>query len=155
MSNGKKLSTTPFSKATKKATNSTNGQITLVRSMGNILYQELSYLIVGAAMEVHQVLGPGFLEAVYEEALAHEFDLRKIAYERQFPLPVVYKGIKVGKYRPDFVVNKAIILEIKALSTLASEHEAKALHYLAATGLRLAILVNFGRTALQTKRLIR
>jgi GxxExxY protein len=123
--------------------------------MTEILFKELSYAIVGAAMEVHRVLGPGFLEAVYEAALAHELTLRGIRFEAQKRLPVYYKDQLVGEYIADLVVEGQIILEIKAVSKLTPAHEAQAHNYLAATGLRLAILLNFGAESLQQKRIVR
>ena len=123
--------------------------------MVEIIYKELSYAIVGAAMEVHRILGPGFLEAVYQKALAHELTLRGIRFEQFKKLPVYYKGILVGEYEADFVIEGKIILEIKAVSKLHPRHEAQAHHYLAATGLRLAILLNFGADSLQQKRIVR
>ena len=106
-------------------------------------------------MEVHRVLGPGFLEAVYEEALAHEFALRSIPFERQKRLPVYYKEQLAGEYVADFVVDDRIILELKAVSRFTPAHEAQAHNYLAATGRRLAILLNFGAPSLQQKRIVR
>lgn len=100
------------------------------------------------------MLGPGFLEAIYEEALAHEFTLRSISYERQKLLTVNYKRLLLGEYRADFVIEEKIILEIKAMAALTPAHESQALHYLAATGLRLAPLLNFGRESLQMRRII-
>ena len=123
--------------------------------MPEILYKELSYQIVGAAMEVHRVLGPGFFEAVYEAALAHELRSRGIRFERQKRLPVYYKGQLVGDYVADLVVEDQVILELKAISKFNSVHEAQAHNYLAATGLRLAILLNFGASSLQQKRIVR
>ena len=123
--------------------------------MTKILFKELSYKIIGAAMEVHRVLGPGFLEAVYEAALAHELTLRGIPFERQKKLPVTYKSQPVGYYVADFVIDGQIVLELKAVSTLTKMHEAQAHNYLAATGLRLAILLNFGAESLQQKRIVR
>lgn len=121
--------------------------------MAELLYKELSYLIVGAAMEVHRVLGPGFLEVVYQASLAHEFTLRNIRFEQYKKLPVIYKGILVGDYIADFVIEDKIILEIKAVSALHSRHEAQAIHDLTATGLQLAILLNFGAESLQSHRI--
>ena len=95
------------------------------------------------------------MEAVYCQALAHEFTLRSLAYERELPLKVSYKGLCVGEYRADFLIDRKIILEIKAVSLLNSAHEAQALHYVAATGLHLAILLNFGAKSLQVKRIVR
>jgi GxxExxY protein len=123
--------------------------------MPEILYKELSYAIVGAAMEVHRTLGAGFLEAVYEAALAREMTLQGLRFETQKRLPVRYKGTLVGEYIADFVVEDQVVLELKALSKLNAAHEAQAHNYLAATGLRLAILLNFGAASLQQKRIVR
>ncbi len=119
------------------------------------MYKELSYVTVGGALEVHRLLGPGFLEAVYEQALAHELALRRIPFERQVSLLVMYKDTPAGEYRADFLIDGKIILEIKAASALTQAHEAQAHHYLTATGLRLAILLNFGTKSLQVKRIVR
>lgn len=123
--------------------------------MAEFLYKALSYSIIGAAMEVHRNLGPGFLERVYQKPLEHELTLRQIPFAGQMCIVLQYKEISVGKYRPDFLVDKKIIVEVKALSALVSVHEAQAIHYLAATRTRLAMLLNFGRESLQVKRLIR
>ena len=123
--------------------------------MAKILYKELSYAIVGAAMEVHRILGPGFLEAVYQAALAHELTLRNIHFEQFKRLPVYYKGILVGEYVADSVIEGRIILEIKAVSTLHPKHEPQVINYLTATGFRLAILINFGADSLQQKRMVK
>ncbi len=122
--------------------------------MAEIIHKELSYAVVGAAQEVHRLLGPGLLEAVYEEAMAHEFRLRSIHFERQKVLTVNYKGLVIGEYRADFVVEGKIILELKAATTIAPAHESQAIHYLAMTGLRLALLINFGQVSLEVKRIV-
>jgi GxxExxY protein len=126
-----------------------------IHPMTKILHKELSYAIVGAAMEIHRTLGPGFLEAVYQAALAHELTLRNIRFEQFKRLPVAYKGVLVGEYVADFVIEGKIILEIKAVSALHPKHEAQAINYLTATGLRLAILLNFGADSLQHKRMVK
>jgi GxxExxY protein len=123
--------------------------------MAELLYKELAYAIVGAAMEVHNQLGPGFLEVVYRKALIYELTLRGILVEEEKLLPVYYKGQLVGEYRADIVVDGKIILEIKAVSALTKAHDAQAIHYLTATGLRLAILINFGSSSLQSKRIVK
>ena len=123
--------------------------------MTKILFKELSYAVVGAAMEVHRTLGPGFLESVYEAALAHELTLRGILFEQQKRLSVSYKGQLVGEYVADLIVDGEIILELKAVSRITPAHEAQAHNYLAATGLRLAIILNFGSASLQQKRIVR
>ena len=120
-----------------------------------MLYEELSGGVIGAAMEVHRELGAGFLESVYEHALAVELTVRGISYERQAPIRVMYKQAQVGEYRADFLVAGKVLLEIKATPALIAEHQAQALHYLTATGLRLALLLNFGTQSLQFKRIIR
>lgn len=120
-----------------------------------ILHKELSYAIVGAAMEVHRVLGSGFPEAIYQAAYEHELTLRGIPFEAQKVLKVNYKDVELGEFKVDFVIAGKIIVEIKAVSAIHPAHEAQALHYLAASGLRLAIIINFGTTSLETKRIIR
>ena len=123
--------------------------------MAEILFKELSFAVVGAAMEVHRILGPGYLEAVYQAALAQELTLRGISFQQFKRLPVSYKGVLVGEYEADLVIEDKIIVELKAVSTLNASHEAQAINYLATTGLRLAILFNFGSPSLQQKRLAR
>lgn len=123
--------------------------------MTTFLYKELTYTIIGAAMEVHRTLGSGFLEAVYQASLAHELTLRGIPFEQLKHLPVQYKNVVVGHYEADFVVADHVILELKAISALHPQHEAQVIHYLAATGLRVALLLNFGTTSLQHKRFVR
>ena len=120
-----------------------------------MLYEEISRIVIGAAMEVHKILGPGSLESVYEHALALELKAQGMSFERQVPIIVLYKQAQIGEYRADFLVDGEIILEIKATSALMPEHQSQALHYLAATGLRLALLFNFGSKSLQFKRIIR
>jgi len=93
--------------------------------MTELLYKELTFAVIGAAMEVHKILGPGFLEAVYQAALERELTLHGIPFQRQFHLPVVYKDLLVGDYVADFVVEEKLILEIKAASALNANHQAK------------------------------
>ena len=100
-------------------------------------------------------MGPGFLEAVYQAALCHELSLQNLPFEAQKRLTVSYKGQPVGDYVADIVVDDNLLLELKAVSALTSAHEAQAHHDLAATGLRLAVLLNFGAPSLQQKRIIR
>ena len=120
-----------------------------------ILYKKLSDQIVAAASEVHQYLGHGFLENVYGKALAYELDIREVHFEKEVLLPVNYKGKPIGKYKADFVVDEKIILELKAISYLSSTHVGQAEHYLVATGLKLAILLNFGNPSLEQFRVAR
>ncbi|MCK4353139.1 GxxExxY protein [candidate division WOR-3 bacterium] len=129
------------------------GQI--LEKPSKLLYKELSYKIIGATMEVHKILGQGFLEAVYEEALAYEFELRDIPFERQERLDVKYKDIVAKEYTADFVVDGKIIVEIKAIRCLSESEEAQLQNYLKATGIRVGLLFNFGECSLNYKKLIR
>jgi len=105
---------------------------------------QLSYNIIGAAIEVHRVLGPGLLESAYEECLCHELDLRGLAYERQKPLPVVYKDVRLDAgYRIDILVEKRVVLELKAVESLLPIHEAQLLTYLKLGGWQVGLLINF------------
>jgi GxxExxY protein len=122
--------------------------------MTELLYKDLTYTIIGAAMEVHTVLGPGFLEAVYQSVLAHELSLREIPFQQQQCLSVAYKDTVVGEYRPDFIVDEKLIIEIKASKKLTEIDEAQLINYLKATGIRVGVLINFGAKSLQHKRRI-
>jgi GxxExxY protein len=122
-----------------------------------LLYKEEVFKIVGAAMEVYNELGAGFLEAVYQEALEIEFLRQGIPFESQKPLPISYKGQPLKKtYVADFVVYDKMIVELKALERLSGSEEAQVLNYLKATELRLAVLLNFGNVSkLEWKRFIK
>ena len=123
--------------------------------MTDLIYKEESYRIIGACFEVHKILGNGFLEAVYQEALEIEFKVQNIPYEREKTLTIQYKNnILNKKYIADFVCFDKIILELKAFSELASEHESQVLNYLKSTGFKLGLLVNFGESSLTFKRLV-
>ncbi len=116
---------------------------------------EQTYAIIGAAMEVHRELAHGFLEAVYQEALEHEFIALGIPYQREVELPVCYKAkMLTCGYRADFICFGSIIVEIKALSALTSAHDSQVINYLRATGQHRALIVNFGTPSLQHKRLV-
>ena len=123
--------------------------------MTELLYKQLSFAIIGAAMEVHSILGSGFLEIVYQKALEKELKLRGIPFEYQVELPVMYKGELMGEYKADLIVDGKIIIEIKSVSRLNSAHDAQAIHYLTATGLELALLINFGTGSLDYRRVVR
>ena len=122
-----------------------------------LLYKEEVFKIVGAAMEVYNELGPGFLEPVYQEALEIEFTDQKIPFESQQHLLITYKGRSLKKsYIPDFCVYEKIIAELKVLDRLSGTEEAQILNYLKATGLRVGGLLNFGNPKkLEWKRYIR
>jgi len=104
----------------------------------------LSKEVIGAAIEVHRVLGPGLLESAYEECLAWELGLRKFQLRRQMPIPVVYKDLRIEEgYRVDMIVNEGVILELKCVDALEPIHTAQLLTYLKMTGLKLGMLLNF------------
>ncbi len=121
----------------------------------DLIYKEESYKIIGAAMEAHKELGPGFLESVYQEAFELELKKQKIPYEREVLLKIYYKGSKLKKrFSADFVCYDKIVVELKALGELSTDHEAQVLNYLKTTGLKLGLLLNFGTKSLQHKRLV-
>ena len=123
--------------------------------MVELLYKEESYKIIGAAMEVHKELGAGFLESVYQEAFELELQSKSIPFEREALLNIYYKGEKLKKrYAADFVCYDKIVVELKALSELSSDHEAQVLNYLKTSGLRLGLLINSGASSLEYKRLV-
>lgn len=124
--------------------------------MGELILKEEVYAIVGAGIEVHRELGPGFLEAVYQEALEIELREHRIPFEAQKSLRISYKGKTLNKeYFADLVCFGQIIVELKALGRLSGNEEAQILNYLKATGLRVGVLVNFGSHGkLEWKRFI-
>ena len=119
-----------------------------------IVEKELSYLIMQAAFEVHNELGPGFPESIYEEAMNRELTSRGVQLERQKKVKVYFKGEPLGDFILDNVANGRIVLEYKAVSELARIHEQQALSYLKATRLELAIVINFGTERVQSSRVV-
>ena len=114
-----------------------------------------TYAIIGAAMEVHRQLGCGFLEPVYQEAVALELTHRRIPFEREVKLQLSYKGQELeAKYSVDFVCYGAVVVELKALARLSGTEEAQVINYLKATGLEVGLLVNFGTRSLDHKRFV-
>jgi GxxExxY protein len=123
--------------------------------MDVILYKEESYRLVGICMEIHNILGRGFSENVYKDALEYELKTNHIPFQREQKYLIRYKEIILPhKYYADFVVDEKIILEIKAIERFHSNHEKQCLNYLAASKLKLAILVNFGEVSLKYKRVV-
>ncbi len=113
--------------------------------MNTLLFEDEVFRIRGAVFEVHNELGNGFLEAVYQECLGYEFQQMGIPFVAHAPLNLTYKGTQlVQTYRPDFVCFEKIILELKTATSIAPEHRAQLFNYLKATGLRLGLIVNFG-----------
>jgi len=109
-----------------------------------IYEEELTNQIISCAIEVHRILGPGLLESNYEECLCHEMSLKKLPFEKQKPLPISYKGLKLScGYRMDIVVARKVILEIKAIEVVTEIHKAQLLTYLKLSNLRVGLLLNF------------
>jgi GxxExxY protein len=119
----------------------------------NVILPELSFEIMSVVYEVHNQLGPGYPEEIYQRAVGMEFALRKIPIEEQKVIPVMYKGKQMGIFRLDMVVNGKIILEFKAVSELNSLFKQQTLSYLKATGLNLGILINFGAQRVEYVRI--
>ncbi|MBI2034245.1 MAG: GxxExxY protein [Candidatus Levybacteria bacterium] len=124
------------------------------RLVEDFLYPDLTYKIRGLMYKIHKTLGSGHKENIYCNALEREFTLQKIQFDREKVLPVVYETVKVGIYRPDFLVEDKLILEIKAVSFLPQEFERQLSYYLRGTIYKLGLLVNFGNRSLIIKRMI-
>ena len=123
--------------------------------MSKIIYEQKSYKIIGACIEVHKELGSGFLEGVYQEALEMEFENLGIPFEREKELLIYYKNRKLQKkYKSDFICYNQILIELKALNYLTSEHESQIINYLKVTNLKIGFLFNFGEKSLKYKRFV-
>jgi GxxExxY protein len=113
-------------------------------AQSKLLHSDLTEQIIGAAIEVHRVLGPGLLESAYEECLCRELSLRELPFKRQVSLPVEYKGVKLDcGYRIDLVVSDAVIVELKCVEKLMPVHDAQLITYLNLTGIQVGLLFNF------------
>ncbi len=121
-----------------------------------IIYKKEAFKIIGAAMKVHSKLGCGFLEQVYQEALEIELGKQNIPFIREAPLIITYDNIVLNKqYFADFTCYDKIIVELKAVKELCNIHEAQVFNYLKATGYKLGLLINFGETSLEYKRIVK
>jgi len=120
-----------------------------------ILYKDLSFKIIGLAMQVHNELGYGFLEKVYENALMVLFRRERIQTKQQAPITVYFYGEVVGEYYADILVEERIILELKSVENIIDAHRAQILNYLKATDLRLGIIINFGKEKLEYERFVK
>ncbi len=116
---------------------------------------EISGKVIGAAMKISNTLGSGFLEKVYENALVHELRKAHVTVSQQHLMSVSYDGVVVGEYAADLLVEDAVLVELKAVRALDEVHMAQCMNYLKATGLRVCLLLNFGRPQLQLKRIVR
>lgn len=120
----------------------------------DLLYERLSYEVIGAAIKMHKIIGPGLPENVYQKAFERELSLRRIPYSSQHQIDIEYKGEIIATYHLDLVVDNKIVVEHKAVDALAPVHDSQVLTYLAASKLRLGLLLNFGQTKIQTKRIV-
>jgi len=123
--------------------------------MTELLHKELVYDIVGCAMEAHSELGPGFLESVYEEALTILFQEKGFQYEQQKSLKIKFRGENLKKqFTADLIVDDKVIVELKAVAQMKNIDEAQLINYLKATGLKVGLLLNFGKEKLEWKRFV-
>ena len=123
--------------------------------MGKLLYEDLTYKIIGAAQEVYRELGPGYLESVYEDALCYELDLKHLSYQRQVELDVHYKKtIFERRFRTDLLIEEKVIVENKAIKTITNQDEAQLINYLKTTRLRVGLLFNYGADKFEKVRRI-
>lgn len=118
-------------------------------------YSELTGKIIGCAMEVHKILGNGFQEVIYQRALAKEMSLQGLSYSREHEMQIFYKGDEIGTRRVDFFVEGKIMVELKAVVQLEDVHLAQAINYLEAYRMEIGLLINFGNTSLQFKRVMK
>jgi GxxExxY protein len=116
-------------------------------------YSELTSKIIGCAMTVHKLLGNGFQEVIYQRALAIEMNLARVAFQREFEMPIFYREEQIGTRRVDFLAEGIISVELKAMTKLEDVHFAQAINYLEAYNLEIGLLINFGETSLNFKRL--
>ncbi|MCD4772521.1 MAG: GxxExxY protein [Bacteroidales bacterium] len=123
--------------------------------MNKLIYKDESYKIIGICMEVHSILGKGHNEVIYKDALEYEFQKEKIPYSREQKYKIEYKDVILPhRYNADFVVYDKIILEVKAIESLTNSHIKQTLNYMAASKLKLGLLVNFGEDSLNYKRVV-
>ena len=118
------------------------------------LHQELTEKVIGCSYKVHNELGSGFLEKVYQNALAIESKEMGIHFVQECPLNVLYRGSIVGEYFPDFIINERVIVELKAIEMLSKPHEVQLVNYLKATGLKIGLLINFGKSVTVKRRIL-
>ena len=117
-------------------------------------YKEITGRVIGAAMQVHKVLGNGFQEVIYQRALEMEMPYFNLSFKREFDMPIFYRNEQIGKRRVDFLVEEVVSVELKAIIKLEDVHLAQAINYLEAYHIEVGLLINFGSKSLEIKRLI-
>lgn len=122
--------------------------------MAELLHRDLTFEIIGAAMEVHRVLGPGFLESVYQRGMEAELRRRSVPFESQRRINVEYKGESLGEHVLDLVVNGKVVVELKAVKDLTDQHQAQIISYLKASGVQIGLLINFAKPSLEHRRIL-
>jgi GxxExxY protein len=122
--------------------------------MAELLHHDLTFEVIGAAMEVHRVLGPGFLESVYQRGMEAELGRRQISFEAQKRIVVEYKGESLGEHILDLVVAGAVVVELKSVKDINDQHRAQVISYLKASGLSVGLLINFAKSRLEHKRIL-
>lgn len=120
----------------------------------NVKYSDLTHMVIGCAMQVHKKLGNGFQELIYQRALEIELQKCNISFEREYEMPIFYDDAQIGSRRVDFLIDRKICLELKAIIQLEPVHMAQAINYLEAFNLEIGLLINFGSSSLQFHRLI-
>jgi len=139
----------------EKANQSPSGNQNKIIVQDKYPLSELTGKIIGCAMEVHRILGNGFQEVIYQRALAKEMNLQGLAFSREHEMTINYKGDEIGTRRVDFFVEGQVMVELKAVVQLEDVHLAQAINYLEAYGLNIGLLINFGNTSLQFKRVMK
>lgn len=117
-------------------------------------HDELTQIIIGCAYKVSNALGSGFVEKVYENALAHEVNKSGLKVQQQYQIKVLYDGLIVGEFAPDLLVAEKVLVELKAVRELDEMHMAQAMNYLKASGLKICLLINFGKPKIEIRRLV-
>jgi len=121
----------------------------------SIINDPLTEKVIGCAIAIHRVLGPGFLENIYHRALAHELDKAQVAYISEAPMQVMYDGIVLGDYIADFLIEQRVVIELKAVEVITKAHEIQLVNYLTAIRYDVGLLINFGGSKIQVKRKFR
>ena len=125
------------------------------KNVDNLYFRDITYKIIGIAMEIHREMGCGFAEAVYEEIMIDELNAAKIPFENQVKIDVFFKGKKLKKqYQADFIIDKKVLIELKGISKITNIEKAQVINYLKATGLKVGLIINFGAGSIEWERVV-